>query len=283
MPRATQQKRYTVTWNNYSDETVQHLKDLYTAGILRYIVAGKEVAPKTGTLHLQIYLETTKKCTMKAVISLMNKNHVEIAGGDSKVNIDYCSKENDVVLNLGKPLTQGARTDIDDLYQDIKDGLTYEDLFEKHFKLMLQYRKGVEEFLNIRDTRDRNMPNVRIFWGKTGTGKTMGAYEHARSLGVVLFAYPGGGWYNGYRGQKVVLFDEFHGAKHQGLPFDKWKQICDRYPLQVPTKGGFMAFAPDDIFFTSNISPRNWWPDEVKPADWWEQFERRITEIKEFN
>lgn len=282
---AQQGKRWSATLNNYSNENLEYLQSLHGDMHLRYIIIGKEIAPSTGTPHLQIYLETNKKITLKGLKNLLNVRelHLEMSRGSADQNIAYCKKGGDWI-ELGKPVKERQRTDLEEVKEQIKAGATWDSLWENHFSLMLQYRKGLEEYSNLCRLRRTDPPKVYIWHGVTGTGKTRGAFDMARSdYDDSFWVWPGGPWFDGYRGQRVAIFDEFHGGDEQSIPFSLWKKLCDRYPLTVPVKGGFSNWAPEVIIFTSNIHPDFWWPGEkAKPVGWKDQFNRRTFEIKEF-
>lgn len=278
-----QRKRFCLTWNNYGEETLELLESLFADGTLRYIIVGKEVA-KSGTPHYQIYLETKKKITIAGLKRILGSTpHIEVAKGNWEQNREYCSKEL-IVMEKGSAITSGERTDLQLVKEAIDNGASYEDLWDKYFDKMVQYRKGFEEYSNLKRLRRAEPPKVYIWHGVTGTGKTRGAFEMARTdYDDSFWVWPGGSWFDGYRGQRVAIFDEFHGGDEQSLPFSLWKKLCDRYPLTVPVKGGFTNWAPEVIIFTSNIHPDFWWPGEkAKPVGWKDQFNRRCFEIKEF-
>jgi len=278
-----QSKRFHFVWHNYEESTIDHLKSLYPT-FVTFMIVGKETGELGETPHLQCYCETVKKVTIVGLrAKLGDVSKILIAKGSAQDNIVYCSKEGDVAVNVGTTMKQGKRTDLAELKQKIDDGVTWDDLWEDDFTLMLQYRRGVEEYANLRRRRTRDVPEVKIWWGKTGTGKTRGAYDLAHELyGDDIYSWSGTKWFDGYRGQKVVLFDEFDGGEKQEIPYDYWKRLTDRYKVQVQTKGGFANFCPEVIILTSNVNPMYWWCNEQKPYDWKEQFDRRVTEIKEF-
>lgn len=280
-----QSKRFCVTWFNYTDSTIVKLTDLFNSSKLRYVVIGEETCPETQRKHLQIYLETTKKITFRGLKDLLGDNaiHVEIAKGDAQSNLEYCSKEK-LLLLLGKPVKKGQRTDLEAVKELIDSGTSYESLWDSNFSIMLQYRRGLEEYSNLRRLRRRGPPLTSVHWGPTGTGKTRYAFDLARDdYDDSFWVWPGGEWFDGYRGQKVAIFDEFHGGSEQRIPFSLWKKLVDRYPLQVPVKGGFTNWSPEVIVFTSNIDPKFWWPEEkMLPKDWRDQFDRRITSIVDY-
>ena len=73
----------------------------------------------------------------------------------------------------------------------------------------------------------------------------------------------------------VILFDDVEINVIPSPSF--FKRLTDRYPIQVPIKGGFITWKPRVIVFTSNTHPKEWWPS-LSDYDW-DTIERRITKI----
>jgi len=271
-------KKWCFTVNNppeFTEETAAALKQLTT-----FVIIGLETG-ESGTPHWQGYLETDNRKTRTALSKwfsdTLNLNpHLERSKGTAIENIKYCSKDGHVLIGAGKPAIQGRRTDLEAIKLDIDNGKCYNDLWNDHFSHMCQYRKSFAEYIDSRNAKRTTMPDVFIYWGATGTGKTRKAMEFSDDP----FIYMGGGWFDGYTGQSVAIFDEFEGGD---VPFELWKRLCDRYPLRVPIKGGSVNWNPRIIIFTSNRDPRNWWRDVDKPDGWWDQFQRRTKEIVHFN
>jgi hypothetical protein len=95
---------------------------------------------------------------------------------------------------------------------------------------------------------------VVLLCGVTGAGKTRAVYDQYPDL----YEAPIGDtlWFDGYDGQKVVLFDEFDGE----MPLNALKKVADNfYVRKVPCKGGFKWLNPDKIIFTSNSHPGSWY------------------------
>lgn len=72
--------------------------------LFRYFIAGKEVG-KTGTLHLQCYMELMEAKTWEYVKALdpFKSAHLEIAIASAERNTQYCSKDDIVVVKFGTP------------------------------------------------------------------------------------------------------------------------------------------------------------------------------------
>jgi hypothetical protein len=71
-----------------------------------------------------------------------------------------------------------------------------------------------------------------------------------------------------------VLIDDFNGDEY-AITF--MLRLLDRYPMQVPVKGGFRQWSPSVILVTSNIHPRDWYADATQAHR--DALLRRITDI----
>lgn len=112
-----------------------------------------------------------------------------------------------------------------------------------------------------------------VFWGPTGTGKSRRAWDEAG-----LDAYPKDPrtkFWCGYRGQENVIVDEFRG----GIDIAHLLRWLDRYPVIVELKGASFVLSARRIWITSNVRPRDWYP-ELDSATF-SALERRL-EIVEF-
>jgi len=95
---------------------------------------------------------------------------------------------------------------------------------------------------------------VRVFWGGTGLGKSRLAWEEAG-----MDAYPKDPrtkFWCGYLGHKNVVIDEFRGD----IDISHLLRWLDRYPVIVEVKGGARVLSASDIWITSNLDPRQWYP-----------------------
>lgn len=107
---------------------------------------------------------------------------------------------------------------------------------------------------------------VKIFWGKTNTGKSRLAWEEASEGGLVqVYAKdPRSKFWYGYRGERNVIIDEFRG----GIDVSHLLRWTDRYPCSVEIKGSSRPLLAEKLWITSNIHPKEWYqnldPDTVK-------------------
>lgn len=242
---------------------------------IQHMICGLEVSPTTGTPHLQGYLQLKKKMRGSALKKLMPPRSILIAtNGSSTQNTTYCKKEGSWkswgILGPG----QGARTDLVGLKKMIDDGCDERSMADSCFSSFLKYRSSLMRYrqLVIQKRRDW-MPQIFIYWGVTGTGKTSKIFEDE---GYDVWVWNGNNkFYQGYDMQDVAVFDDFYGEI--SLPF--MLKLCDRYPMIVNIKNGECNWQPKKIYFTSNVDPRDWegWreqPQAVKDA-----FFRRVNEM----
>lgn len=91
-------KRWLFVLNNYTEDEINKIVPIIKEYCLVGII-GKEVGEK-GTPHLQGYFEFKKKARPKGIFN--NKRiHFKPCKGNRKSNIDYCSKDNEVILWWG--------------------------------------------------------------------------------------------------------------------------------------------------------------------------------------
>jgi len=96
---------WTFTLNNYRQEDWESLDELYRSGQVKYLVYGRETCPTTGTLHLQGFLQLSKKQRFSGVKKLLgDKYHIEEAVYP-KPAAEYCKKEGEF-QEFGRFITQ---------------------------------------------------------------------------------------------------------------------------------------------------------------------------------
>jgi len=258
-------KHWCITWNNYDDPCLGFDEDT-----MQYMICGLEVG-MSGTPHIQGYVQFKERKTLKQLKNIWPNQHMEIAKGTPSANQTYCSKDGQSHEH-GKCIKgQGARNDLLAIKELIDNG-EHHRVREQYYADYIRYQKALKADIQ-HVTRDREeLTELHIHWGTTGTGKSRFCFEN----------YPGaywkskGEWWDGYEQQETVVIDEFYGW----LPVDLMLRLIDRYPMQVPYKGGYTKFTSKRVIITANTSWQEWWrclDDRLRAA-----FERRITSIKEY-
>ncbi len=90
-----QVKNFTFTWNNYQEtEGYEQLLEEFAKSRCTFMVYSKELAPTTGTPHLQGYMSFINKIRPSTISKYFNeKIHIEIAKKCKLANFRYCTKD----------------------------------------------------------------------------------------------------------------------------------------------------------------------------------------------
>lgn len=163
-----------------------------------YAVWQHEVG-ETGTPHLQGYVEFAAVQRLSAVKKILPTAHWEPRRGTDVQARDYAMKKDDTYRagpwehGSFTPARQGKRTDLDNVIESVRDGLTLRELWVDHPNVMVKYSRGIKEYLSaIRPQIDApkfalsdfkwtpvsDWSKSHIFWGPAGTGKTEFAKAH---------------------------------------------------------------------------------------------------------
>lgn len=241
---------------------------------LRYAIAQLE-SGELETPHYQGYMEFTQGQRLSALKKIYPTAHFEIAKGTRDQARDYCRKPE---TQLSPPIEygnwtaggQGQRMDIATSVLGVKRGLTDLELAETDPTTWIKYYKGLREYRTMLLPPRDHIMEVEVYWGPTGTGKTLRAKEENPNA----YFLPKGKWWDGYQQEDCVIIDEFYGW----LPFDYLLRLLDRYPMRVEFKGGFHQFNSKKIVITSNKPPEDWYTDE-KTHVYMPALLRRITKV----
>lgn len=251
---------YTI--NNYTDDEITKLKAL-TVKMHR---CAKEVG-ENGTPHLQGAITFERTYRMAALKKLFPRAHWK--PGITCDPENYCIKGEIIIDTVNRE--QGKRTDLAEAIE-VGKAEGYREMAIAHPETFVKYHRGLKELLfTIEEPKEWYDTKVYIFWGPTGSGKS----RKARQMDPKLYNVPepnnGSLWFDGYRGQKTILLDDFYGW----IKYHTLLQITDGYPYQAPTKGSFVHRQWDTVIITSNKPPEKWYNrDEINALT------RRITLIE---
>lgn len=218
-------RTYCFTLNNWTQDEYDQLVGLkYT-----YLVIGKEIAPTTLTPHLQGFIHFKEAKTLTAVSKLNKRIHWEASKGSPAQNRTYCIKEGDY-QEWGTPPEPGKRTDIELVREMISEGNGMNQIIEKASNY--QCLQMAEKILKYRENKRNWKPNVKWYYGPTGTGKTRTAYEELPDAYITMGT---GKWWDGYDAHPNVIIDDI---RWDFMPFSQLLRLLDRYPFMVENKGG---------------------------------------------
>jgi len=243
-------RNWCFTLNNYTKG--DEIKLDYRKHNVKYMIYGREIAPKTGTPHLQGFVIMPQACRMSFMKSkIHDKAHWTACKGSVEQNFTYCSKGKDIVEIGSKPVSkQGKRNDLIKVVNCIKDnGL--KSAIEEYPTQFIKYHSGLDKLAQT-FVKDRDFkPTVTWLYGPTGTGKTREVVEKEKDLWISGKDLR---WWNGYENQEAVLFDDFRG---DFCTFHELLRILDRYPYNVEVKGGSRKFNSKRIYITSCYKPED--------------------------
>lgn len=259
-------RNFCFTLNNYTEQDETTIDNFAHEGS-NYLVYGHEVG-ESGTPHLQGYCELTTQTSFSTLKKTFPSMHIEKRKGTAEQAADYCKKDNDRIYEYGNISRQGKRTDLDNLLTDLKDGCNMRKVVNKY---NYQCIRHAEKYLTYNE-RVRNW-SMEVTWiyGSPGSGKTRMAQEIA---GPDAYWASPSSWFDGYDAHETVVFDDYRPHIY---PTSLLLRLLDRYPLQVPFKGGFRQFLARKIIVTTPLHPSCYIADSENN----QQLMRRITKVVE--
>ena len=259
------------TLNNYSPEEVDSLKKLN----YNYIIFGFEVGD-SGTPHLQGYVEFKNSTSLSSLKKMIKRAHLERRQGSPTQAADYCKKDGNFWED-GEISQQGKRTDLLRLVEIIEDGNSAKDVAKLEPVSFIKFHSGIQKLILLNVKKRNYIPNVFVFWGKSGCGKSFSARKEFQDEDYYVWTPARGEWFDGYSGEENVIFEEFRGQ----LTFGFLLTLLDRYECPIQFKGGSTEFLGKRIILTSPTHPKFWYVN--KDDDSINQLLRRINVIKEFD
>lgn len=244
MSERDRSRAWVFTLNNYTHEQ-QSLIELIDC---KYLVFGHEVAPTTGTPHLQGFIMFKSQKDFSAVRKIFPAGtHIEKKIASDFVNERYCKKDGDY-FEKGEIPNQGKRTDLDNVREIIRSTNKMRAVVD--VAQSYQSVKMAEQILKYHETPRTWKPEVFWFCGSTGTGKSRLAYE---MLGDDCYTcLSTGRWFDGYDAHENVLIDDM---RKDFMKFHELLRLLDRYAMRVETKGGTRQFLAKKIIITSCYRP----------------------------
>lgn len=295
MKQESRSRKWQITINNPHDKSYTHD---YIQTILKginsiiYWCLSDEIGEK-GTYHTHIYIVSNNAIRFSTIKKRFDGAHFEIARGTSIDNRDY-------IFKLGKWLKdkkhetnltethkewgeipierQGARNDLADLYDMIKQGMDNFEILE----ITPEYLMNIEKIERARQVVKENeyrqlfrTLEVTYIYGKTESGKTryvLESHGYENVYRVTDYAHP----FDGYRGQKVICFEEYRS----NLPIGNMLNYLDGYPLELPCRYNNKIACYTVVYIISNIALKEQYSSyQINEPETWSAFLRRITKI----
>jgi len=256
-------RSWLFTWNNYPTTYRTTLDELEC----RYVCAGEEVAPTTGTPHLQgyVYFRTLK--SLRSMRGLLPGCHLLIANGTAAENRAYCGKLRDVDERPNAVFYERGSMPVDPSVKGEAERVRWQTAWDnaKLGKIEdIPPDIRVRQYSSLRRIERDFMPAVNCLtspcgvwiYGLSGAGKSRGVLDAFPNA----YPKPRTQWWDGYQGESVVLLDDVDkfDVKLGGM----LKHWADCYPFIGESKGGSKKIRPLRLFVTSQYRIEDIWSDQ---------------------
>ncbi len=269
-------RNYVFTINNPAEDLEKFDFSIYP--IIRFVAFQREQG-ESGTQHFQGYVELTKTMrytALKKAVCFFATAHMEVRKGSQSQAIDYCMKLDTRIegpWEYGEKALQGKRNDILAAVEEIRAGKRERDIAEIFPVVYVKYHRGLSAYRRVMAKARDFTTELILLLGPTGYGKS----HFAREFDPDACWKSRGEWFDNYDDEETIVFDDFYGW----TPFDQLLRLADKYPLIVPTKGGFKNFRARYMFITANEGPYNWY--KTISSSLMDAFIRRITTVIYFS
>ena len=227
-----------------------------------YISGQLEICPTTGKTHWQYCFYTRSAYTHEEMKKKLSKigidDHFEVSRNPTAVK-KYCKKSEtsvkDSFFEEGDMPKQGARVDLQELADKIRNGEEPTDVEEMQYGPMIaRLRAKMQEEYSRKPRLDLR---VEVLIGEPGTGKTRYAYDNYGYENVYAMRLHKGKepTFNGYRGQKVLLIEEFEDQ----MNVKELLRFLDIYPVLLEVKYAHGWACWHTVIITSNVKINEWW------------------------
>ena len=260
---------------------------------LRFFCLADEIGEQ-GTPHTHVYVYFNSRVRFSTIKKQFPKAHIEVAFGNAQSNIEYIRKtgkweETDkaetrvegTYEEWGKvPVQKGVRSDMEELYEMVKNGYTNAEILAQNndYILMIDKIDKVRTTLLIEKYKGTRRLDLRVVYinGSTGSGKTrdiLDKHGDANVYRVTDNKHP----FDNYSCQPVIEFEEFRSS----LPISDMLNYCDIYPIELPARYANRYACYHTMYITSN-----WYLEEQYQAiqrespETWKAFLRRIHEVR---
>lgn len=292
-----QSRKWQLTINNPVKWGLDHIRlkeILATIKPIQYWCISDEMG---RAHHTHVYIACSSPIRFSTLKNKFPQAHLEIARGTSEQNRDYVFKQgkwekdrkketnlSDTHEEFGElPIERrGARNDLIDLYDMIKEGASDAEILENN----PEYLNQIERMDKVRQTivQDRFKNTFRklkvlYIFGTTGAGKTrniMEMYGYENVYRITNYLHP----FDLYKNQDVVIFEEYRSS----LPLSDMLNYLDGYPVILPCRYNDKMACYTKVYIISNIDLLNQYEDVQRlEPETWKALLRRISNVIKYN
>lgn len=267
MPSAVRYRH--VVFTSFTDSPPE-----WDESICSYLVYGRERCPETGRQHWQCYCELVKQSSLARVRSIFGPCHFERRAGTADQAATYCKKDG-VWTEFGTISHSGTRSDLASIGRRILSGERIGSIAATDPGKYIQYGRGLDQLGRlVAKTRQRTYRPVyvTIIWGVSGVGKTRSWFDKFGDNGYRFQYSKNNDWWDGYSGEKHILFDEFSSQ----ISLSNMLMYLDVYPMRMEIKGGYTYADWDTVTIISNDNPQTFYHGDHVSTEKRNAFARRI-------
>lgn len=298
MSKDKQIRKVLLTLNHPADKGMTHDVIKERIGNLTstvYYCMSDEIGEK-GTPHTHVFIAFRSPVRWSTIQKQFPTAHIDTVLGTAAQTRDYVAKAGKWATSEKKETSvegtfeecgtlpeeqQGRRSDLDYLYQQIKDGASDYEILEanpkylRHINLLDKVRQAV-----AKENATQGFRNLSVYYlfGETGLGKTryvMETYGYDGVYRVTDYKHP----FDNYNGEHVIFFDEFASS----FDIRSFLTYIDGYMLQLPCRYANKWALYDTVYIVSNSPLTDQYRDEqFNNPSVWRAFLRRLTCIVQF-
>jgi hypothetical protein len=293
-------RKWQLTINNPLEHGFTHDRIKEELGKLKSLIywcMSDEVGEQESTPHTHIYLAAKSAIRFSTIKNRFPEAHIEKANGTSQQNRDYVFKEgkwksdekygtkiSGTQEEWGElPIEQpGYRSDFDRAFEMLEADFSVMDII-REMPHMLRHKSSLEqtrqELLADKYRKEFRQLDVAYIFGGTGLGKTRHVMEKYGYENVCQITGYQHGCFDKYRGEPVILFDEFHS----GIKITEMLTFLDGYPLELPCRYANRVACFTKVYIVSNVPLQAQYPNvQRETPSVWQSFLRRINRIIEY-
>ena len=251
-----------------------------------------EKGGEDGYLHYQIYIENIEAIRFSTLKKKLPNAYIAERRGTRRQAYEYVTKAE---TRIGEPLgngtinleeEQGKRNDLRNIIMMLEEDASMAEIQNAYPSQFLLYSNRIKAYVNARDEQRQEIfkktfrtLTTTYIWGKTGVGKTRFVMDKFGYENVYVVTNYDRSMWDTYKGQKVVLFDEFRSS----MKISEILKQLDGYPIDLPARYHNKIACYDIVYIASNIPLLEQYPIiQNEEPETFEAFKRRIHYIWEF-
>lgn len=235
-------------------DTLNYLRSLKC----NYLLAGREIAPTTGHVHAQMYVQFVTPHVLS--IKKLCGAHVEISRGSPERNIEYCKKDNDIIVEEGTPRLCNSHSikAVMEMPKEERNQLNV-NLYNIVNKINMEENKYIDPKTYYKKV------DVYFVYGPSGIGKTKWCIEHMTGpFNEVKF--DGHFWHGVTEDCPIALYDDWRDNHMKPAEFINFIDYT-RHVMNI--KGSTIRNNYETIYITSIQDPTQIYPKSKEQSTQW--------------